>query len=85
MTTRDFRVRYREYLKDLREGIKSRRPHVAGMLTKWNGFLWFYFAEINDDSAIEPTEDALLEAYLPPTNVEMPGKLRNKKAFLLGT
>jgi hypothetical protein len=85
MTTRDFRVRYQEYLADLKAGIGSRRPHIAGMLAKWDGYLWFYYAEIKGDDKIEEAEDALLEAYLPPTNIEMPGKLRNKMAFILGT
>jgi hypothetical protein len=43
------------------------------------------YANIDDKAEIVPAEDALLEAYLPPTNVEMPGKLRNKMAFLTGT
>lgn len=85
MTGRNFRVRYREYLINLRDGIESRRPHISGMLTKWNGFLWFCYAPIQDEAKIEETEDALLAAYLPPTNIEMPGKLRNKMAFLHGT
>lgn len=84
-TERNFRVRYREYLRDLRAGMEARRPHIAGMLTKWNGHLWFCYATIRDTNKIVETEDALIEAYLPPTNVEMEGELRRKMAFLLGT
>ena len=84
-TGRNFRVRYQEYLLNLKEGMKSRRPHISGMLTKWDGFLWFCYAPIQDSSKIVATEDALLSAYLPPTNVEMPGKLRRRMAFLHGT
>ena len=65
--------------------MDSRRPHIAGMLTKWSGYLWFCYAPIPDETKIEATEDALLAAYLPPTNVEMPGKLRQRMAFILGT
>jgi hypothetical protein len=84
-TARNFRVRYREYLQDEAAGIDGRRPHISGMLNKWKGHLWFCFAHIDDESMIEPTEDALLAAYLPPANIEMPGKLNQKIAFLLGT
>jgi len=84
-TERNFRKRYQEYLADLRAGMTSRRPHIAGMLTKWSGYLWFCYAPIRDEGKIVETEDALIEAYLPPTNVEMEGKLRKKMAFLLGT
>ena len=84
-TERNFRVRFREYLSVLRAGIESRRPHVAGMLTKWSGHLWFCYAPIPDKKKIKATEDALLAAYLPPTNVEMPGKLSQRMAFILGT
>lgn len=84
-TKRNFRVRYREYLRDEAEGLRSRRLHISGMLNKWKGYLWFYFAHIDDETLIEPTEDVLLAAYLPPTNIEMPGKLRQKMAFLSGT
>lgn len=84
-TERNFRVRYREYLANLREGMESRRPHIAGMLKKWDGYLWFCYAPISDGSKIEETEDALIEAYLPPTNVEMRGELRRRMAFILGT
>lgn len=84
-TERNFRVRYQEYLADLRAGMESRRPHIAGMLTKWDGYLWFCYAPIRDGSKIEETEDALIAAYLPPTNIEMEGKLRRRMAFILGT
>jgi hypothetical protein len=84
-TERNFRVRYQEYLRDEVAGIDSRRPHVSGMLCKWKGYLWFYYAHIADEAQIVPIEDALLASYLPPTNVEMPGKLNQKIAFLLGT
>ena len=84
-TERNFRVRYQEYLADLRDGMQSRRPHIAGMLTKWNGYLSFCYAPISDESKIVETEDALIAAYLPPANVEMPGKLRKRMAFILGT
>lgn len=84
-TARNFRVRYQEYLRDEAAGAESRRPHVSGMLCKWRGYLWFCFAHIEDESLIECTEDTLLAAYMPPTNIEMPGKLYQRIAFQLGT
>lgn len=84
-TGRNFRARYREYLREQAQGENSRRPHVSGMLNKWKDHLWFCFAHIEDATVIVPTEDALLEAYLPPTNVELPGRLRNRIAWHFGT
>lgn len=84
-TLRNFRVRYREYLQDEAAGTQGRRSHISGMLCKWKGYLWFCYAHIEDESLIATTEDELLAAYLPPTNIEMRGKLKQKMAFLLGT
>jgi hypothetical protein len=69
----NFRVRYRQYLRDKALGDKSRRPHVAEMLRKWDGYLWFCYARIKNTDAIEAIEEALLKAYLPPTNKDFPG------------
>ena len=83
-TTRSFRVRFQEYLRDEAAGIDGRRAHVSGMLCKWKGYLSFCFAHVDDDSDIEAVEDALLSAYLPPANIELPGKLRQKMQFVMG-
>ena len=55
------------------------------MLEKWDGFLWFCFARIAQADLIEDVEDALLTAYLPPTNKEFPAKVSRALKVLLGT
>lgn len=84
-TGRNFRVRYQEYLRDEADGVNGRRPHISGMLCKWKGYISFCYANVDKEDLIEKTEDALLASYLPPTNIEMPGKLKQKMAFLMGT
>jgi len=63
-----FRDRFRQYLQERSAGDKSRRIHVTEMLSRWDGFLWFCYAPIDDRNAIESAEGALLAAYLPPCN-----------------
>lgn len=78
-----FRDRFRQYLQERAVGDASRRVHVTQMLMKWEGFLWFCYAAIGDQEAIEPAEDALLAAYLPPCNRRFPATvdLEIKKLF----
>jgi hypothetical protein len=78
-----FRDRFRQYLQERAVGDASRRVHVTQMLMKWEGFLWFCYAAIADQEAIEPAEDALLAAYLPPCNRRFPATvdLEIKKLF----
>lgn len=78
-----FRDRFRQYLREREAGELARRIHVTQMLLKWDGFLWFCYAPIDDESAIVPAEDALLAAYLPPCNKDFPASVRGelKKLF----
>ena len=78
-----FRDRYRQYLQERNAGDQSRRVHVTQMLLKWDGFLWFCYAAIDDKNAIVLAEDALLAAYLPPCNRRFPATVENdiKKLF----
>jgi hypothetical protein len=73
---KSFRERYYAYLQDKRLGDKSRRPHVEDMLSKWDGHLWFYYAEIDRQELIPSIEEILLAAYLPPTNKSFPGEVK---------
>lgn len=78
-----FRDRFRQYLREREARDLSRRMHVTQMLLKWDGFLWFCYAPIDDQAAIVPAEDALLAAYLPPCNKDFPARVRGelKKLF----
>jgi len=76
-TKRSFRERYLEYLRDLnKDSQNTRRPHVTVMLQKWESYLWFCYARVDGEDAIKQTETALITAYLPPTNKDLPGVLQ---------
>lgn len=77
------RSRYRQYISDLRAGGKSRRPHITEMLEKWDGYLWFCYAEV-PDADIHDMEEALLTAYLPPANKQFPATVRRTLQKMLG-
>lgn len=76
------RHRFLQYFTEKDMGEESRRPHVTEMLLKWEGFLWFYYAEISDRTNIKRVEDELLAAYLPPSNRTFPSKIRRAVARL---
>ena len=81
----NFRQRYQQYLREKRAGDESRRPHVTDMLDKWDDFLWFCFASIEQEDLIKGVEDALLSAYLPPSNKAFPAKVSRALKRLFGT
>lgn len=81
----NFKIRYRQYLRESRAGDKSARPHVTDMLEKWDGFLWFCFAPIGRAELIEAVENALLAAYLPPSNKDFPATVSKALRKLFGT
>ena len=78
-----FRARYQQYLRELRAGEESRRPHITEMLEKWDGHLWFCFAPVSRDDHITEIEDALLAGYLPPANKDFPAKVSRALLFFL--
>jgi hypothetical protein len=75
-------ARFLQYFKHKAKGEQSRWVHITEMLMKWDGFLWFYFAEISDVTKVVETEDELLAAYLPPANRKFPAKIRHAVARL---
>lgn len=75
-TEQTFRKRFRQYLRERRDP-KTKRPHITDMLTRWDGYLWFCYAEMTDKAAIVQTEDSLQKAYLPPFNKEFPAEIRD--------
>jgi excinuclease UvrABC nuclease subunit len=52
------------------------RVHVSEMLARFPNHLWLYFAVVDDVSTITSIEDQLLEAFLPPFNVDFPATVR---------
>lgn len=71
-----FRPRYRQYLHEKQKGQDARRVHVSRMLQKWDGYLWFCYAPIEDEALIGQVEDALIAAYLPSHNRTFPSHVR---------
>jgi hypothetical protein len=71
ITTRDFRVRFKEYLRD-QKGKGKPRPKVFSMLKLWAGYLHFYYAPLNIDSHIKECEDKLLNSFVPRVNTDIP-------------
>ncbi len=81
-----FRKRYYRYLNNFsKEAIETDHPHVTVMLQKWSSHLWFCYARIDETSLIDKTESSLIQAYLPPTNKDIPGKIGKAVRMLFGT
>lgn len=70
-TTRSFRVRFREYLRDS-EGKGKPRPKVFTMLKLWKNYLHFYYAHLPNDTAISQNEVKLLNSFVPKVNTDIP-------------
>lgn len=70
-TTRNFRARFTEYLRDA-EGKGKPRPKVFTMLKLWNGYLHFYYAHIPNDRTISTCEEKYLNTLIPKVNTDIP-------------
>lgn len=79
-----FRARYRQYLAEFRKGDESRWTHVAEMLNRWQGYLWFYYAPISKTPTIAVVENNLISAFLPPCNHKFKGEVAKHHKKLLG-
>lgn len=81
-----FRQRYNKYLNNYdKNAIETDHPHVTAMLQKWDKYLWFCYARIDQQNLIKRVEDKLIQAYLPPTNKMIPGKIGIAIRMLFGT
>ena len=69
----NFRARFKGYLTE--KADPDGRPRMKDLLTLWEKHLWFCYAEVPNKSDIEPTEDVLIEAYVPPVNRRFKGLL----------
>jgi len=74
------RQRFRQYFGHMLE--TSRRTNISKMLVLWKHNLWFYFAPVADKSNIDTTEQALLNAFLPPFNHRYKGTVAKQLRFL---
>lgn len=83
-TTRNFRVRFREYLRHQQE-TKPKRLLVKQMLSTWPDHLWFYYAPITDRNIVKGVEDNLIEAFKPPVCRAYPARIGNSFKILDGS
>jgi hypothetical protein len=74
------RARFNQYFRHQTD--TSRRTNISKMLRLWDKHLWFYFASIADLTKIEATEQALLNAYLPPVNDQYKGTVATQLRYL---
>ena len=72
-TDRNFRTRFKEYL--IEQDSLTGRFVVTTALSRWRGFLWFYYAPVNDYTRIKECEDALISALIPPLNTQFPASI----------
>ncbi|MEI7937861.1 MAG: hypothetical protein WCK27_14325 [Verrucomicrobiota bacterium] len=74
------RERFKQYFGHMVE--TSRRTNISKMLLLWKDNLWFYFAPVTDKAKIDDTEQALLNAYLPPFNHRYRGTVAKQLRYL---
>ena len=70
-TARPLKKRFREYLND-QKGQGKPRPKIFEMLKLYDGYLYFYFATINQNTIINEVETKLLNTFVPHINTEIP-------------
>ena len=74
-TQRTLRRRFTEYLYE--QNHPSGRPNIVRLLNKYKGYIHFCFSVVNNTERIAGIEDALIAAFLPPCNVQLPAEVRN--------
>ncbi len=67
------RARFKSYFREMK---KIKRPAVCYHLNQYAGFLEFCFTPVANKKEIEPGENSLLSALLPPCNSEFPAEVR---------
>lgn len=73
-----FRARFLQYVGHFKKGENSNWYHVASFLHKWQGHLWFYWAEIPQQNQIDATETTLISSFLPPGNHKFKGAVKKE-------
>ena len=66
------RQRFRHYLQEMK---KVKRPHICYALTKYEDYLEFCYTVVANQDDIDPGEDALLIALMPPFNDKFPASV----------
>ena len=71
-TNQTFRRRYGQYIRK-RTSTEPKSVNISNMLRKYEGYLWFCYARIDDADVIISVERALQDAYVPPVNINFWG------------
>jgi hypothetical protein len=64
--------RFKHYFQEKK---KVKRPHICHALNKFDGHIEFCFTTVTRAQDIEPGEDALLVALMPPYNERFPASV----------
>jgi len=70
-----FRERYKQYLSYKKNKTGTNWYHITKMLNRWDGYLWFCYARIDQVDLIPAVERSLQDAYVPPYNKEFLGEV----------
>ena len=73
-TTRSLRQRFREYISEAQK--TTGRPKIVVLLNQYHGFLHFLCAPLPGVTGLDGIENALLAAYMPPANDQLPAEIR---------
>lgn len=66
------RQRFQHYIQEMK---KVKRSHICYALTKYESYLEFCYTVVTDQNDIDPGEDALLVALMPPFNEQFPASV----------
>ena len=72
--------RFTQYFGHLNE--TSRRTNISKLLRLWHGHIWFCYAPVANQSLIDDTEQALINAFLPPFNRRYRGIVAKQLRYL---
>ena len=74
--SKDLCVRYAKYLTT--EQHPSGRPKLRRFLYLYKGYIWFCYCKV-PRKFLDEYEDALIEAYVPPLNSDLPATIRSAR------
>jgi len=81
-TNRTLRDRFQEYINE-QEGKGKTRKKVHKMLNQFNGYLFFYWAEIPIAKNVNECEEKLLNTFVPHVNTSIPkAKIKNELKYI---
>lgn len=81
-TNRTLKDRFKEYI-DEKDGKRKTRKKVHKMLNQFNGYLFFYWAEITTTKNVNDCEEKLLNTFVPHVNTSIPkAKIKNELKYI---